>query len=155
MPLSTLRSLLFTFAAFLTINFVFTAAATVPVFGAPATTGGPVIRTATPDACDRTFTDPNKPPCIQALGVVFQNILNVVMGLAGFAAFAFLIFGGFKYLTSQGDPKALGAARTTISWALGGLAMIIISYLIILLISNYTGIQQLQKFEIPSPGATR
>lgn len=109
------------------------------------------IKPATASACDSTFRDPLKPQCLQSLGVVFKNVLNVIMGLAGFVAFIFLIVGGFKFLTSQGDPKALGSARVTITWALGGLAMIIVSYLIILLISNYTGVAEIRQFNIPTP----
>lgn len=118
-----------------------------------AVTGGssgtiPVAPTGT---CDSTFSIATKPQCLQSLGYVYRNILNVIMGIAGFASFIMLVFGGFKFLTSQGDPKALGSARTTITWALIGLAMIIVSYLIIVLISNYTGIGSLQQFNIPSP----
>lgn len=109
------------------------------------------VPSATSIQCDDTFRQVDKPQCLTSLTHVYQNVLNVIMGLAGFASFIFLIIGGFKYLTSQGDPKALGTARTTVTWALGGLAMIIVSYLIIYVIANYTGVTQIQNFQIPTP----
>lgn len=87
-------------------------------------------------------------PTIKCFEAVFANILSVVVSLAGIALFVMLTIGSFRYLTSGGDPKATEAARKTMTSAVLGIALIIGSYLILRLISNFTGINLL-KFEIP------
>lgn len=88
-------------------------------------------------------------PTIKCFEAVFANVLSVVVSLAGIALFVMLTIGSFKYLTSAGDPKATEAARKTMTSAVLGIALIIGSYLILRLISNFTGIPLL-KFEIPN-----
>lgn len=58
------------------------------------------------------------------------NLLNVIIFLAGAVLLIYIIIGGFKYLTAQGDPKAMDAARNTITYALIGFGIIAFSYLI-------------------------
>ncbi|GAB4026359.1 MAG: hypothetical protein Fur0011_1780 [Candidatus Microgenomates bacterium] len=69
----------------------------------------------------------------------FGNILSATIPLIGMIAFIMILIGGFKILTSGGDPKGLQGGQQTISWAVGGLAFAIISWLILLLIENLTG----------------
>lgn len=77
---------------------------------------------------------------ITELEVVFGNVVSVVTIAGGFASFIAVIIGGFKYIIAQGDPKAIAAARGTITWAIFGLAFIIFSWLILLFIEQFTGI---------------
>jgi len=104
----------------------------------------------------QTF-DPNPLPntgpgaaTFKSLEAVFANILSVVFALAGFAAFIMLIVGGFRYLTSAGDPKAGAQARGTLTWAIAGLLFLIGAWFILSLISEFTGIPGLLKFQVPS-----
>jgi hypothetical protein len=85
------------------------------------------------------------------LEVIFGNIVSVITVVAGFAVFFALLIGGFRYMTAQGDPKAMTAARSSITWAVVGLAFIILSWLILLFISEFTGLP-LTKFCIPGVG---
>ncbi|MCH7541700.1 hypothetical protein IH981_02915 [Patescibacteria group bacterium] len=78
---------------------------------------------------------------IDELNDVVQNLLGVVATIAGFLAFAALLFGGFRYIVAQGDPKQISAARSTISWALIGLSLIIVAWLVLLFFEQFTGIQ--------------
>lgn len=55
--------------------------------------------------------------------------------ISGFAAFAMLVFGGFKYLSSAGNPTAISDAKDIIQKALLGLLLILISYLILQVIN--------------------
>jgi len=77
---------------------------------------------------------------LEDLMKVFGNILSVVATLGGFASFVMVIIGGFKYITAQGDPKAIAAARQTITWAIAGLVFIILAWLILLFIEMFTGV---------------
>ncbi len=88
-------------------------------------------------------------PTLKCLEAVFANILSVVVSLAGIALFVMLTIGALRYLTSGGEPKAAEAAQKTMTSAILGLALIIGSYLILKLVSTFTGIDLL-KFEIPT-----
>lgn len=86
---------------------------------------------------------------IQGLECLFGNILMVITALAGFVFFAMFISGGFQFISSQGDQKALGSANTTLTNAIIGLIGVIGSFLIIQTIAQLTGLHQILNFEIP------
>jgi len=88
------------------------------------------------------------PATFRDLNFLFRNILQSVIVIGGFAAFVMLLFGGFRYLTAQGDPKSISAARGMITWAIVGLAFIILSWLIIRFIADFTGLP-LTQFCLP------
>jgi hypothetical protein len=50
-----------------------------------------------------------------------------------------LILGGFKYLTSGGNPENAASAQKTITYAILGIVLIALSYLILLIIQTITG----------------
>ncbi|MDP2670936.1 MAG: hypothetical protein Q8P13_00485 [bacterium] len=89
---------------------------------------------------------------IDQLTVLFGNVLNAIAILAGFVVLIYLIIGGFRYMTAQGDPKALSQARLTLFWAVAGLVFIIASYLIIGFIAQFTGIGKIGTFCVPGLG---
>lgn len=58
-----------------------------------------------------------------AIILVMLGIFDILLFVAGFAAVIFIIWGGFKYLTSAGEPQKATAGRTTILNALIGLVI--------------------------------
>ena len=86
---------------------------------------------------------------INGLECLFGNVLNVIMALAGLTFFMMFIIGGFKYLTSGGDPKKMASASHTISLSFFAVIGVILSWLILLLIKNFTGVDVTQ-FKISS-----
>ena len=99
-------------------------------------------------AVDWSNTTGETPAKISDLEVVFSKILSIAIPGAGIAAFIMLIAGGFKYLTSGGNPKKSQEAQQTITYAIIGLILLVSAYIIINFISTFTGIS-LQTFEIP------
>lgn len=77
---------------------------------------------------------------LTAVPTLIANILAVLTFVAAISAFIMLIFGGFRFIIAQGDPKAVQAARGTLTWAVVGLVMIIISWLILVFISQFFGL---------------
>ena len=77
---------------------------------------------------------------ISDLTGLFQRIVSLALGFAGIVLFVLLIVSGFKFITSGGDPKAVEGARKTLTYAIGGLIVILVSYLILVLIKNITGV---------------
>ncbi len=80
-------------------------------------------------------------PTIACLGDVYGNLVQAALGFAGIVLFILLLLGGFKYITSGGDPKAVESAQKTLTYAIGGLILIILSYLILVLIGAITGVK--------------
>lgn len=74
----------------------------------------------------------------------FGNILGAMIPLIGLVAFIMVLSGGFKILTSGGDPKGMAGGKQTITLAVAGIALAIISWLILVVIQNITGAQVTQ-----------
>lgn len=58
-------------------------------------------------------------------------IINVVIGVIGFVAVAFIIFGGVQYTTSAGDPGKVKKAKDTILYGIIGLVVSMLAYAIV------------------------
>jgi hypothetical protein len=66
---------------------------------------------------------------------IFEDLLRV----AGLAAVAFVIYGGIRYITSQGEPEGTKGALSTIVNALIGLVIAIIAAATVSFIANSLG----------------
>ena len=84
------------------------------------------------------------------LETIFSNVLNIITILAGFSALLMLTIGAFRYIVAQGDPKAVAAARSTITWAIAGLIFLVVAWLLILFVETFTGVNVTQ-FKINLP----
>ena len=88
-------------------------------------------------------------PTIKCLEAVFTNILSIVVSLAVLALFVMLLVGGFKYLTSAGDQKATTSAKQTLTYAVVGITLLVLAFLIFRIIEYFTGVN-ITRFEIPN-----
>ncbi|OGM14712.1 hypothetical protein A3D84_00480 [Candidatus Woesebacteria bacterium RIFCSPHIGHO2_02_FULL_42_20] len=86
---------------------------------------------------------------LKDLETVFGFLIQSVLALAGVVFFIMLIAGGFKFITSGGDPKKVAEAQGVLTWAVGGLVFIAIAYLILRLIAVFTGVNSILTFNIP------
>lgn len=60
--------------------------------------------------------------------ILVSNVISILMLVAGFVAIAFIIVGGFTYITSSGDPSGIKKAKETIVNAIIGLIMAMVSF---------------------------
>lgn len=76
--------------------------------------------------------------CLNAsdIGKVITNGINFLFVVAAMLALVFLVIGGVKWLTSQGEKEGVNKARETIVAAIVGLVIIFLSYLIVNFILN-------------------
>jgi hypothetical protein len=88
-----------------------------------------------------TGPDPSK---FSELEPMVQKIISLVIGGAGVVLFFLLISGGFQLITSGGDPGKVAGAWKTITYAIGGLVVILLSILILRLIHTVTGVDVTQ-----------
>lgn len=78
--------------------------------------------------------DPETGPQIAELNDIWVVVLNMIrwlLGVAAYGAAIFIIWGGFKYIKSQGDPSSVANAKTTITQAVGGLFIALIANAIV------------------------
>ena len=80
----------------------------------------------------------NDPAQISDIVFVLENIIKLLAPAAAIALFIMLLVAGFQFLTSGGDPKAVAAARTTLTYAIIGIILVAAVWLILLLIRTVT-----------------
>lgn len=64
-------------------------------------------------------------------GQLFSDIFYIVSIVGAVMAIAFIIVGGIKMVTGSGDPKQLESARMTVFYALIGLAVLALAFIIV------------------------
>ncbi|MFW6110144.1 MAG: pilin [Patescibacteria group bacterium] len=83
-------------------------------------------------AAENWSTGADEPAKLKDLVVVFDRILSkALIPLAGLVTFAYIIIGGFKYITAGGDEKAVEKAKKTITYAFIGLLVAVCAWLFI------------------------
>ncbi|MFA5127061.1 MAG: pilin [Patescibacteria group bacterium] len=60
-----------------------------------------------------------------------QYTIRGVLGIVGAIALIYLIIGGVTWLTSQGNKDRITRGKDTLVWAIFGLVMIFVSYVIL------------------------
>lgn len=70
----------------------------------------------------------------------FSKVVGIILELAGIAFFIMIVIGGFNYLNSSGNPQQAEAAKKTLTYAIFGMILLALSFLILKLISQFTGV---------------
>jgi len=71
------------------------------------------------------------------LGVILRTYIFYV---AGIILLIYLVIGGFQYMLSKGEPKAMQSAQAKITHALIGFVIIFLAFLIVQLIALIFGL---------------
>lgn len=74
------------------------------------------------------------------IGDVVGKLLLYIYAIGGMALLVYLVIGGFKLMTSSGDPKAIDEAKKAITHALIGFVVLFVAYWIIELAGLVLGI---------------
>ena len=77
---------------------------------------------------NQVLADVKFPSDIRDLGSIISKLLKFIYPIAGVGLLVFLIYGGFAYLTSAGDPKKMEAAKGIITTAIIGFIIVIIAF---------------------------
>lgn len=70
-----------------------------------------------------------------ATGFIVE-VLDIALFIVGLLAVLFLIVGGFRYITASGNEEQVEGAKQTIFHAIIGLAIVILSFVIVRVIAN-------------------
>lgn len=60
-----------------------------------------------------------------------QDVINILLYVAGATAVLMIVIGGFRYVTSNGEPAAASKAKNTIIYALIGIVVAAMAYSIV------------------------
>ena len=72
----------------------------------------------------------------QSLSDLIVNIVRIMLMFAGIVAVAFVVIGGYQYVTSAGNEETAEKGRKTVVNAIIGIILIVLSYVIINVIAN-------------------
>ena len=71
---------------------------------------------------------------------IFTQMINMMLFAVGILSVVMLIYGGLRYILSNGDSKKVDAAKNTILYAIVGLIIALLAYAIInFIIGLFTG----------------
>lgn len=70
----------------------------------------------------------NPVPLVSLNQNTVSGAFNSVLMIAGAIAVVFIVLGGIKYSTSQGDPGETKKAKETITYAIIGLVVVMLSF---------------------------
>ena len=71
------------------------------------------------------------------VGTIINKVIDWLLGGAGAVAVVFIIVGGIQYISSIGNPESAQKAKTTLTYAVIGLILILAAYLIIKFIAGF------------------
>lgn len=78
---------------------------------------------------------------INDLGGLVSRVVNTfLIPLAGVILFIVLLWGGYSFIVSRGDPEKIKSAKAKITTGLIGFLLLVISYLIVRLLSRIFGL---------------
>ena len=87
-------------------------------------------------------TSKNPEDCtLNHIFVMIKNIVNCLVSISVIICLLFIIAGGLLYIFSFGNPENLTKAKNTILWALGGLALVFLAWLIVNTVMLWMGVK--------------
>lgn len=70
---------------------------------------------------------------------LFNNIINVVLGMVGILSVVMITYGGVTYLTSGGSEEKIRDAKAIITYSVIGLILVLCSWMIVNLVIKGLG----------------
>ena len=83
-----------------------------------------------------TIGNPFGIPANQGFSVILMQVLVLLLQVLGLIAVAFIIYGGFRYLTAGGNEDAAEAGKKIITNAIIGFVIILMSWVILVVIQR-------------------
>ena len=83
---------------------------------------------------------------LDCIPVIIGNVVFWLLVFAGIVALVLIIISGFKFINSAGEPKKAEGARKTLTYAVLGLILILLSFGIVGFIAQATDVGCITKF---------
>lgn len=87
---------------------------------------------------------------IQGFQCLLANILSVALTLLGLVGFVMMIVASLRYLLSGSNSQQVEKSKQTMTYAVIGIVVALSSFIILNLISKFTGVTSILNFKIPS-----
>ncbi len=91
---------------------------------------------------------------IQGFQCLIGNVLMISITGIGLIGFVMFIVGAFHYMLSGGNAKGTEQAKNTITYAVIGLVVALSAFIILNLVSSFTGVKSILNFTISPPSTT-
>ncbi len=83
------------------------------------------------------FTDPLEGATVE---IAIGYVIMFMLALVGLLALAAIVYGGIRIITGLGNQSAVEQGKKTIFWAIAGLVIIALAYIIISVVANALGV---------------
>lgn len=87
---------------------------------------------------------------IQGFQCLIANSFSVIITVIGLAGFVMFVFGAFQWMLSGNNSKGVETARQSMTYAVIGIVVALSGFIIINLIAEFTGIDAIRTFKLPS-----
>lgn len=74
-----------------------------------------------------------------SIGQLFTTIITILTSVAGVISVFFIILAGIKFVTAGGDEKKVASAQATITYAIIGLVVTALAFIILQVIQRFFG----------------
>ncbi len=64
------------------------------------------------------------------------RVITILLSIIGVVSALMVVIGGYRYVVSQGNEKAVSSARKTLTYALAGLVVAVLAYSIVSIINR-------------------
>lgn len=78
-----------------------------------------------------------EPPRIEEMFSGFDTFIDILLPLGVLIAVAFVVIGGYMWMTSAGNPDKVKQAQGTLTWAILGLIFVLLASLLIQTLIDY------------------
>ena len=68
---------------------------------------------------------------LKELGPLIARLINVLLGIVGAVSIILIIIGGMRMMMASGDEKATAAAKSTITFAIIGLVIVLLAVMLV------------------------
>lgn len=79
------------------------------------------------------------------IGDIISLLIKYLFPIAGLLLLLYLLYGGYQFMLSRGDPKAIEQAKGIITTALIGFIIVFVSYWLVQLVAQILGLQPILK----------
>ncbi len=85
---------------------------------------------------------------INGITCLIKNIIKPLPALIALAAVVMIVMAGMRLINAGSDPKAVASAWQTFIWAIIGIILLSVAWLVLVIIENFTG-AKVTEFAIP------
>lgn len=89
---------------------------------------------------------------IQGIGCLVANVLSVTLTIIGLAGFVMVIYAAFYMMLMGSNSQGAEKAKNTITMAVVGIIVALSSFIILNIISAFTGVSLVENIAIPGSG---